>query len=122
VAPATLEAGQRFLLKHGAPAIFVARFVPGLRFAAGPVAGISGVPAVTFVIANVLGAMCYVPVVICVGYAIGRGVGPRLERARAAGLAVEHLVLAAALIGTICALLLRARRPKSSLPGFFTSQ
>jgi membrane protein DedA with SNARE-associated domain len=112
LAPATLEASQRFVVRHGAPAVFAARFVPGLRFAAGPVAGISGVPASSFFIANILGASCYVPIVVGVGYAIGRGAGTRLEHARAAGLAIEHIVLAAALIGTIGALLLRARRPK----------
>jgi membrane protein DedA with SNARE-associated domain len=111
--PATLEASQRFLLTHGAPAIFVARFVPGLRFAAGPVSGISGVAASTFFIANTLGAVCYVPIVVGLGYAIGRGAGPRLERLRAGGVAVEHIVLAAAFVVTLGALLLRARRSKA---------
>jgi membrane protein DedA with SNARE-associated domain len=112
LAQTTLDASERFLRTHGAAAIFIARFIPGLRFAAGPVSGISGVPAVTFIIANVLGAVCYVPVVVGVGYAIGRGAGPRLEHALAAGVAVEHILLAAALIGTTSALLLRARRRK----------
>jgi membrane protein DedA with SNARE-associated domain len=111
--PATLEATERFVRTHGPAAIFVARFIPGLRFAAGPVSGISGVRADTFFIANVLGALCYVPIVVGVGYAIGRGAGPRLERALTAGVAVEHIVLVAALIGTVGALWLRARRPKS---------
>src|SRR5712691_12588950 len=31
LAPVTLEASQRFLVTHGAPAVFVARFIPGLR-------------------------------------------------------------------------------------------
>jgi membrane protein DedA with SNARE-associated domain len=114
LAPAALDAGERFLRTHGAPAIFVARFIPGLRFTAGPISGISRVSAIRFFIANVLGAMCYVPAVVGIGYAIGRGGGPRLEQARAAGVAVEHIVLAAALIGTIGALLWRARRPKRS--------
>jgi len=112
VAPATLEASQRFLLTHGKPAIFVARFVPGLRFVAGPVSGIAGVPQFSFFIANILGAVCYVPVVVGLGYAIGRGAGPRLERIRSTGIAFEHIVLVAALAGTIVALLLRARRAK----------
>jgi membrane protein DedA with SNARE-associated domain len=112
LAPATLEASQRFLLKHGAPAIFLARFVPGLRFAAGPVSGLSGVPASSFFTANILGALCYVPLVVGLGYAIGRGAGPRLERIRATGIAFEHIVLLAALAGTLVALLLRARRAK----------
>lgn len=73
VSPARLESTERFLVKHGALAVFVARFVPGMRFAAGPVAGLTGIPARTFFIANALGATCYVPAVVGVGYAIGHG-------------------------------------------------
>jgi membrane protein DedA with SNARE-associated domain len=110
LAPAMLRSAKRFLLKHGAPAIFAARFVPGLRVAAGPVAGLSGIRASSFLIANVLGAVCYVPIVVGLGYLLGRGAGPRLQQARAAGVAVEHIVLAVALVGTVGALLIRARR------------
>ncbi len=110
VNPERLEASQRFVLKYGALAVFVARFLPGLRFAAGPVAGISGMPAPAFFIANVLGACLYVPVVVGVGYAIGRGVGPHLEQTRTTLVAVEHVVLAVAILGTLCALVMRARR------------
>jgi membrane protein DedA with SNARE-associated domain len=108
--PATLDAGEHFLLTHGAPAIFIARFVPGLRFAAGPVSGIAGMPAAKFFIANVAGAVCYVPIVVGLGVALGRGAGPRLEHLRAAGVALEHIVLIAAVVGTLTALLIRARR------------
>jgi membrane protein DedA with SNARE-associated domain len=48
--------------------------VRGVRFAAGPVAGITGIRARVFFIANVLGASCYVPGVVGVGYAIGRAI------------------------------------------------
>jgi membrane protein DedA with SNARE-associated domain len=108
--PATLEASQRFVLKHGALAVFVARFLPGFRFAAGPVAGITGIPAPVFFIANILGACLYVPVVVGVGYAIGRGAGPWLEQARTTVTSVEHVVLTVAILVTVCALLIRARR------------
>ena len=110
LSPARLEASQRLMLKYGAPAVFIARFVPGLRFAAGPVAGITRMPAPAFFMANALGACCYVPVVVGIGYAIGRGLGPRLEKARTTVVGVEHVVLAAAILGTVCALVLRARR------------
>ncbi|MCU1384717.1 MAG: hypothetical protein JWL71_3414 [Acidobacteria bacterium] len=113
LAPATLEASQRFLQRHGAPAIFVARFVPGLRFAAGPISGMSGMPAASFFIANILGAVCYVPIVVGLGDAIGRGAGPRLERLRGEGVAIEHIVLIAAIVGTLTALLVRAIRHRS---------
>lgn len=107
---ARLEATERFVLKYGALAVVVARFLPGFRFAAGPVAGITGLPGPVFFMANVLGACLYVPVVVGVGYAIGRGVGPRLEQARTTVVAVEHVVLAAAILVTLCALVVRARR------------
>jgi membrane protein DedA with SNARE-associated domain len=71
---ARLAANQRFAVKHGALAVFVSRFVLGFRFAAGPVAGITGIRARVFFIANVLGASCYVPAVVGVGYAIGRAI------------------------------------------------
>lgn len=112
VSPTRLDASQRFVQKYGALAVFVARFLPGLRFAAGPVAGISGMPAPAFLIANVLGACLYVPVVVGIGFAIGRGVGPRLEQARTTLVAVEHVVLAVAVIGTLCALVVRVRRQR----------
>ena len=116
ISPARMEASHRFMLKHGALAVFVARFLPGLRFAAGPVAGITGVSAPVFFIANVLGASCYVPAVVGLGYAVARGVGPRLEHARAAGVVAEHVVLAAAILGTLYALVVRAKRRRRA-PG-----
>ena len=108
--PAMLETSQRFVLKHGAVAVFVARFVPGLRFAAGPLAGITGVPTRVFFIANLLGACVYVPVMVGIGYAIGRGVGPRLEQVLRRVVAVEHVVLATAILLTVSALLIRMIR------------
>lgn len=117
VSPARLEASQRFVLKYGAVAVFVARFLPGVRFAAGPVAGITGMRAPVFFVANVLGACLYVPVVVGVGFAIGRGVGPRLEQARTTVVAVEHVVLAVVMLGTLGALVMRARRLRKTVPG-----
>jgi membrane protein DedA with SNARE-associated domain len=108
--PTSVEATQSFVLKHGVLAVFVARFLPGFRFAAGPVAGMTGMSAPAFVVANLLGAACYVPIVVGAGYAIGRGVGARLEQARATGVAVEHIVLAAAVLGTLYAVAMRVRR------------
>jgi membrane protein DedA with SNARE-associated domain len=110
----SLAAGQRFIAKHGPLAVFAARFIPGVRFAAGPLAGVAGMRAPVFFTANVLGASCYVPVVVGVGYAIGRGAGTRLERVRSVGVAVEHVVLAAAILGTLAAVVIRARRRRSA--------
>lgn len=113
ISEARLSTSRDVLAKYGALAIFVARFLPGFRFAAGPVAGTIGMPMRVFFIANVLGACVYVPVVVGVGYALGRSVGPHLEQAGAMVTAVEHVVLAAALIVTLCLLLIRAARRRA---------
>ena len=107
---AKLDASQRFVEKYGALAVFVARFLPGLRFAAGPVAGITGLSASVFFIANVLGACLYVPVVVGIGYAVGQRAGIRLEQASSTLLRVEHVVLGAVVVVTIAALLIRVWR------------
>src|SRR6266536_1245886 len=59
--PERLGAMQRFVKRRGALAVFVARFVPGLRFTAGPLAGALGLGAWSFLAGNVLGAAVYVP-------------------------------------------------------------
>lgn len=112
-APERTERARAFILRYGPLAVFVARFVAGLRFMAGPIAGSTGLPPMRFVIANLLGALVYVPIVVGAGYAIGYGVGDRIERLRhAAGhterYALLALVLAAIVVWSVLAL--RSRR------------
>ena len=98
--PDRLTMMQDFVGRRGALAVFVARFVPGLRFMAGPLAGALGLPFRTFFIANLLGAVVYVPIVVSVGYyGLGYGLGQYLERFREMGTDLEGLVLLAALLG-----------------------
>jgi membrane protein DedA with SNARE-associated domain len=111
--PRRLAMMQDFVTRRGTLAVFVARFVPGLRFMAGPLAGALGMPFSVFFAANLFGALCYVPLVVGLGYAIGYGLGQYVERMRRVGADVEGYVLLAALIffGFILARrLLRARR------------
>jgi len=42
ITPARLEAVWGFVLRHGPLGVFAARFIPGLRVMAGPIAGASG--------------------------------------------------------------------------------
>jgi len=42
--PARLDATRRFVTRYGAVGVFAARFIAGLRFLAGPVAGSTGLP------------------------------------------------------------------------------
>lgn len=97
--PERLSAMRRFVERRGALAVVVARFVPGLRFAAGPLAGALGMPLKAFLAANLFGAGIYVPVVVGIGYGIGYGLGEYVERLRRVVGGVEHLVLLLALAG-----------------------
>jgi membrane protein DedA with SNARE-associated domain len=71
--PPRLERMRQFVQRYGPWAVFLARFVTGLRFMAGPLAGSLGLPPRAFFLANVLGALCYVPLMVGAGYAVGYG-------------------------------------------------
>jgi membrane protein DedA with SNARE-associated domain len=112
ITPKRLDAMQGFFLRWGAWAVFVARFVPGLRAWAGPVAGVAGMRFLPFSIANTLGAIAYVPLAVGVGYAVGLGFGDRLERLRRVVGGLEYWVLGAGLVVGMVVLCWRAARPR----------
>lgn len=114
--PERLETMQRFVARRGATAVFVARFVPGLRFTAGPLAGALGLPAWSFLAANVLGAALYVPLTVGAGWAIGYGLGDYVERLRRVVGNVEHVVLLAAVASAGALIAWRAARWLSQRP------
>ena len=99
--PERLGSMEDFIARRGPFAVFVARFIPGIRFMAGPLAGGLGMRAGPFFAANVLGAMIYVPVVVTAGYAIGYGLGDYVERLQRVVGQVERLVLGVALLGAL---------------------
>lgn len=106
---------ERFIDRYGGWGVFLARFLPVARFAAGPLSGAAGLSFARFFLANMLGASCYVPLVVLAGYAVGLGLGPQLERLRFFFGGVEHLVLAAALVAAIWELSRRLRLHKKTL-------
>ena len=115
VTPERLDAVQRVVARYGPLAVFAARFLPGLRFLAGPVAGITGLRPAAFLLANVLGASLYVPAAVGIGYAVGLGLGYYLTRAESAVGQVEYTVLIFAVCLTLAVLgwrALRATRPR----------
>ncbi len=73
--PPRIETMRRFVKRYGPYGVFIARFVVGLRFLAGPLAGSLDLPWRSFLFANVLGALCYVPIMVGAGYAAGYGLG-----------------------------------------------
>jgi membrane protein DedA with SNARE-associated domain len=75
----TVAQGEILFQRYGAPTIFVARFVFGMRIIAGPLAGALRMPWRKFLIYNFLGAGVWVCAVASVGYLFGRH-WARLER------------------------------------------
>jgi membrane protein DedA with SNARE-associated domain len=108
--PARLDATRRFVTRYGAFGVFAARFIAGLRFMAGPLAGSTGLPPLAFVAANALGAGVYVPTMVAVGYGVAYGLGDYLKRFERIVGKVEHVVLIGAIIGAIALLGWRALR------------
>lgn len=112
--PARIEATRRFVTRYGAFGVFAARFIAGLRFMAGPLAGSTGLRPLAFVTANALGAMLYVPTMVGAGYAVAYGLGDHVKRFERVAGRVEHIVLIAAVIATIAFLGWRALRAARS--------
>lgn len=66
-----IHAGEEFLNRRGAIAIFFARFIAGMRIVAGPLAGVLSMEWKRFVVANAAGAVVWVTTIALVGYAFG---------------------------------------------------
>jgi membrane protein DedA with SNARE-associated domain len=110
ITPARLDKVCGFVTRYGAWAVFCARFVAGLRFLAGPLAGATGLRPLAFAAGNVLGAGLFVPMVVGLGYLLGRAFGDDIERLVRH---VEHAALGVALVLAlvlVMARLIRARR------------
>lgn len=100
--PPRLETMRRFVQHYGPVAVFLARFVIGFRVLAGPLAGSLGLSWRSFLLANVGGALVYVPLMVGMGYAVGIGLGGYVEPIwRAAARAQESVMLGAALLGLL---------------------
>ena len=115
--PQRLQSMRKFIRRWGPLGVFIARFIAGLRFLAGPLAGAVGLPFTAFMTANVLGALLYVPAVVAAGYLVGYGAGAYVERVLQALGPVEYIVLAVAGILVASGFIWRAERAFSHLAG-----
>ena len=64
--------GERLYQRHGAVAVFFARFIFGMRVISGPLAGVLRMPWKKFLLFNFLGAAVWATTVALVGYFFGR--------------------------------------------------
>jgi len=68
----TIARGEGLIQRYGSFAIFIARFIAGMRIIAGPLAGVLRMPWRKFAVFNFLGAAVWVTVISSVGYCFGR--------------------------------------------------
>ena len=66
-----IQAGEEFLQRRGSVAIFLARFIAGMRIVAGPLAGVLRMEWKRFLLANAAGAAAWVTVIAGAGYFFG---------------------------------------------------
>jgi membrane protein DedA with SNARE-associated domain len=71
LSPRQMRRAERFFARHGHRAVFFGRFIAGIRFLAGPLAGVSRMRFGRFLTFNASGAVVYISVVTLVGYAAG---------------------------------------------------
>jgi membrane-associated protein len=67
----SIQRGETLIKRRGALAIFLARFIAGLRVVAGPIAGILNMHWRRFVIFNLLGAIAWVSSISLIAYFFG---------------------------------------------------
>jgi membrane-associated protein len=90
----TIRTGEEFLERRGALAIFLARFIAGMRIVAGPLAGVLRMEWNRFLPANAAGAAAWVTVIACSGYFFGSQ-----YQALAAAMKETEFVVLAVVIG-----------------------
>jgi len=99
-----LELGEPFFERHGPKAVFLGRWVAGLRITAAWLAGSARMSWPTFTFYNALGGVCWAVSVGLVSYYLGHTAETVFRTAGLAGLG------AAALLGVVAYAIHRARR------------
>lgn len=103
---------QAFFHAHGSKAVFMARFITGARFMAGPMAGAAGMRFWRFLGWNLLGALIWCSLVITVGYLVG----DELEWVAYAAHRASHWMAIAALVALAAFWVFRLRERHQPRP------
>jgi membrane protein DedA with SNARE-associated domain len=99
IGDAEIRAGEDFVNRRGWFAIFIARFIAGMRIVAGPIAGVLRMRWSHFLPANAAGAVVWVTTISLIGYTFGSQFGRVIQFFDNAGLAL----LAVVVIGAVWA-------------------
>jgi membrane-associated protein len=105
---AALELGEPFFARHGPKAVFLGRWVAGLRIASAWLAGMNRMAWPRFLFWNALGGICWATTVGLGAYLVGHA----FERFVGLG-----GVLAAGVVGGVLTLLFLTRRRRERRPG-----
>ena len=103
------DRAQALVLKHGHWAVFVARFITGLRVLAGPFAGAFLMPYPRFLLFNFSGAVVWAITIGCAGYLFGSNWGRLVRLVKAADL----VILGAAVMAIAATVVYAQRRNRS---------
>jgi membrane protein DedA with SNARE-associated domain len=98
ISPDHIRRGEKLFERHGAVAVFFARFVFGMRVIAGPLAGVLCMPWKRFVLYNAAGASLWVTTIAGAGYLFGQHQGELVRGIRDFDWLVLGVVIAAALV------------------------
>ena len=108
-----LERGERFFERHGPKAVFLARWVPGLRVVGAWLAGTHHMRWRSFLLWNALGGIAWAASVGVIAYLLGQAAGSLFQVF--GFIAVGVIVIAAAVAGTV--VWTRRRRERSAVRG-----
>ena len=91
--PGLVRSSEAFIARHGRKSVFLARFTPGVRALVPLLAGILGMPARRFYLANIASALIWAPAHVLPGMLVGASFGLLGSAARPLGTLVLLLVL-----------------------------
>ena len=100
-----IEVGEPFFRRHGPKAVFLGRWVTGLRITSAWLAGVNRMAWPTFLFWNALGGIAWATSVALLGYFVGRSAERIVEKA---GLGAAIAVVAALIVAWVVV----RRRPR----------
>jgi membrane-associated protein len=93
-----LETGEPFFERHGPKAVFLGRFILGLRVWASWLAGATRMHWRSFVVWNALGGICWATIIGLLSYYLGNAAGDAVKTFGLYGLAAALLAIGTALL------------------------
>ncbi len=102
-----IDRGEKIFARYGAVAVFLSRFIFGMRVFAGPLAGVLRMPWQVFTLFNFLGAAAWVTVIASAGYIFGAHWRTLLH-------VMQRVNVAAAIVAVIVAFMLWRRYRRQS--------